>query len=317
MNENRRNSIAKILLLIVAILWGSSLTVVKNASSVFPPFMILGMRFTIAAIVLAVIFHKKILKITADDIRNGLLIGVFLFMAYASQTVGVVNSVPGRSGFLSASYCVIVPFLEWIVRKKRPNGKNLWAALVCVFGIFLIALSSNSGNTTQVSNTPEWLGDGLALLSGILFASHIVAVGILGNGRDPIVMTVLQFVAAAILSWGLSFSLELPTTVVFEFEPFMEVMYLAVMCTAVALLFQNIGQKYTDASSASIILGMESVFGIIIPVMLGMEQITGSETIGFVMILLAILISEGKLNLHRKTSAVCDQSVITKESSNH
>lgn len=308
------SSFAKLLLLIVAILWGSSLTVVKNASSVFPPFMILGMRFSIAAVILAAVFHRRLSLITASDVRNGLMIGVFLFLAYASQTVGVMYSVPGRSGFLSASYCVIVPFLEWIVKKKKPQSKNLLSAFICVMGIFLIALSTNAGNETQLSNVPEWLGDGLALLSGVMFASHIVAVGILGNGRDPIAMTVLQFVTAAVTSWGLSFLVESPLKVNIESEPFMEVMYLAVMCTAVALLFQNIGQKYTDASSASIILGMESVFGIIIPVMLGVERITNSEIVGFVLILSAIWISEGKFKVHKRTDNSCDHSMTQKDS---
>ena len=78
--------------------------------------------------------------------------------------------------------------------------------------------------------------------------------------------------------------------------PYLELAYLAIFCTTVALLLQNVGQKYTDESSAAIILGFESVFGILIPVMLGIEKLTTNSIIGFVMIFIAIIISETKLS---------------------
>ena len=70
-----------------------------------------------------------------------------------------------------------------------------------------------------------------------------------------------------------------------------------------ALLLQNIGQKYTNESSAAIILGFESVFGILIPVMLGIESLTPMSVVGFVLMFVAIMISETKLSFLRKDEA--------------
>ena len=80
----------------------------------------------------------------------------------------------------------------------------------------------------------------------------------------------------------------------------MELLYLAVMCTAVALLLQNIGQKYTNPSTAAIILGFESIFGILIPVLIGIESLTVFSVIGFVFIFAAIIVSETKLSFLKK-----------------
>lgn len=145
-----------------------------------------------------------------------------------------------------------------------------------------------------------WLGDLLALLSGLLFASHIIAVSALAKGRDPIVMTILQFIMAAVLSWITTLVIEDNSHIVVTSRSVMELLYLAVMCTAVALLLQNIGQKYTNPSTAAIILGFESIFGILIPVLIGIESLTVYSVIGFVFIFAAILVSETKLSFLKR-----------------
>ena len=151
-----------------------------------------------------------------------------------------------------------------------------------------------------MDNPLAWLGDLLALLSGLLFASHIIAVSALAKGRDPIVMTILQFIMAAVLSWITTIVIEDNSHIVVTSRSVMELLYLAVMCTAVALLLQNIGQKYTNPSTAAIILGFESIFGILIPVLIGIESLTVYSVIGFVFIFAAILVSETKLSFLKR-----------------
>lgn len=252
------------------------------------------MRFTIAAIILGIIFRKRLIKARKDEIGAGIIIGFFLFIAYSSQTLGVTFTTPGRSGFLSASYCVIVPFIYWFTNKVKPDKYNMIAAIFCVVGIFFIAMAGESGSIFK-SSTEAIIGDGLALLSGILFASHIVAVTKFGVMKDPFVLTIMQFTVSAILSWITTLIFEDNSNLVFKLRPMLEVIYLSVFCTAIALLLQNIGQKYTDPNSASIILGCESIFGVILPVSLGIESLTFKSLLGFIFIFFAIIISETKL----------------------
>lgn len=292
--QTKTDLLAKLALLVVAILWGTSLTIVKQASSTFNPNFILAIRFSLACLVLAIIFFKKIKATRRSDLKSGLIIGICLFLAYSSQTLGVTFTTPGRSGFLSASYCVIVPFLAWGISKTKPDRYNVMAAFFCIAGIFFIAMTGENSSIFS-SNINAIYGDGLALLSGFLFASHIVAVGKLGRGKDPILITILQFGVAAILAWLTTGLFEDNSTIVWSSQPIFEILYLALMCTAVALLLQNIGQKYTNPSSAAIILGFESVFGVAFPVLLGIESLTINSVIGFILIFIAIIISETKL----------------------
>ncbi|WP_295883199.1 DMT family transporter [uncultured Anaerococcus sp.] len=304
-----KSKLAKLGLLITAILWGSSLTVVKGAADTFNPNFILMVRFALSAIILAIIFNKKVRSATKDDIKSGLIVGFFLFIAYSSQTLGVTYADPGRSAFLSASYCVIVPFLSWAVTRHRPDKYNIWAAIIAIIGIYLISKSGVEKGTSIFNASKEMLlGDGLALLSGFLFAAHIVAVNQFTKGKDPILMTIFQFASAAVLAAIVTLIFEDNSNmVVNSSRPVFELLYLAIFCTTVALLLQNIGQKYTDESSAAIILGFESVFGILIPVLLGIESLTPLSIAGFVLMFAAIMISETKLSfLHKdkvKTAA--------------
>ena len=114
-------------------------------------------------------------------------------------------------------------------------------------------------------------------------------------------MTIIQFGAAAILSWLVTLIFEDNSTIVWSYSSIGSVLYLAAICTGLALLLQNIGQKHTDASSAAIILGLESIFGIIFSVIFKGESLDIYSVFGFILIFIAIIISETKLSFLKKT----------------
>lgn len=307
----KNEHMAKLGLLITAILWGSSLTVIKQASDTFNPNFILLVRFTVASILLAIIFRKNLKNPSWSDIKSGILVGFLLFIAYSSQTLGVTYADPGRSAFLSASYCVIVPFLSWAVNRRKPDKYNRYAAVLAVIGIYFISTSGVEGSTSIFEADRDMvIGDGLALLSGFLFAAHIIGVSKFTQGKDPIRMTIYQFITAAVCSGIATLILEDNSNIVLNSpRPIFELVYLAVFCTSIALLLQNIGQKYVNDSSAAIILAFEAVFGLIIPVFLGMETLTLASLTGFVLLFAAIIMSETKLDFlkpkaHRKNRLV-------------
>lgn len=258
----------------------------KDTVDVFPPYILLAFRFTIASILLSVIFWRKLKQINRDYIWKGGVIGLFLFLGYSTQTIGITETTAGKNAFLTAIYCVIVPFLFWLVDRSKPDIYNFIAAFVCILGIGLVSLK---GDFTV------GYGDAFTLLGGFLYAGHLVAVAKLGKGKDPIILTILQFAYAAIFSWcmGLIFE-KYPAS--WEIANMIGLLYLAVFATAVALLFQNIGQKWTHPSAAAIILSLESVFGVLFSVIFSGEQLTLKLIIGFILIFAAVIISETKLS---------------------
>ncbi|MDD4715574.1 MAG: DMT family transporter, partial [Oscillospiraceae bacterium] len=148
-------------------------------------------------------------------------------------------------------------------------------------------------------------GDLLTLLSGFFFAAHMVAVAKFSRGRDIFLLTILQFLYAGILSLlcGLLWNrfpvhLEMPTV--------WGIVYLSVCATAAALLFQNIGQKYTEPAAASVLLSLESVFGVLCSMLFYGERPTLRMLCGFALIFCAVICSETKFSfLKRPVNALC------------
>ncbi len=291
MNNKKHAVLAKIALFIATLIWGSSFLVVKNSMDVIQPHMLLAFRFTIGGILLSIIFHKRLRKLNKEYFFKGGILGTLLFIAYSLQTIGITDTTPGKNAFLTAIYCVLVPFFFWPVDKKRPDGFNIIAAVISIVGIGLVSLNGDLSIR---------MGDALTLVSGVVYAVHIVAVAKFSGKRDPILLTILQFGYAAIYSWiiGLLFE-DIPTK--WNADSIISLVYLAVFATAVALLLQNVGQKYTHPAPAAIIMSLEAVFGALFSVIFYKEVITTRLFIGFCFIFVAIIISETKLSFLFKT----------------
>lgn len=290
--QTKINTASKIALFGASIIWGSSFLVVKSTMDSMQPHTLLAIRFTIGSILLCLIFHKRLKKINKDYLISGGIIGVFLFIAYSIQTIGITDTTPGKNAFLTAVYCVIVPYLYWIVDKNRPDKYNIIAAALCLSGIGLVSI--NSDFRIQ-------FGDAFSLISGFFYAAHMVSISKLSKDRDPVLLTIVQFSYTAIISWVVTLLFEdIPKS--FSTNAIAELLYLAVFATAIALLLQNIGQKYTKPAPAAIILSLEAVFGVIFSVIFFKEEITLKLFLGFLLIFIAIITSETKWSFLRKNT---------------
>ena len=280
----------RVALLTAALIWGSSFIVMKNAVEGVPVFMLLGIRFTVGCLLLMLIFHRRLKTIGKKQLLHGAVVGTLLFAAYTVQTFGLRETTPGKNAFLTAVYCVLVPFVNWVIFRRRPTGWNWLAAVMCLAGIGLVSLE---GDLTMNR------GDALTLVGGVFYALHLVAVSRFGEEDDPVMLTMLQFGASAVWCWGLSFMTEsMPNP--FPTNAWLELAYLAVFATTAALLLQNVGQSVTPAAPAAILLSLESVFGVAFSVMLGAEGLTAQLVCGFALIFLAVVASETQFSFLRK-----------------
>lgn len=291
MNQGTKQNInAKLALFGASLIWGSSFLVVKNSMDSMEPHTLLGFRFTIGCLLLCLIFHKKLKQLNRDYFLKGGLIGLLLFLAYSLQTIGITDTTPGKNAFLTAIYCVIVPFLYWIVDKSRPDIYNFSAAFLTVAGIGLVSLNGKF----EIR-----FGDAFTLAGGFLYAFHMIAVSKFGRDKDPVLITILQFGYAAVLSWVVAFLAE-DMSISWNTGAVTGLLYLSVFATSIALLFQIIGQKYTKPAPAAIIMSLEAVFGVIFSVIFYGEEITPKLFIGFLLIFIAVILSETKLSFLKK-----------------
>ncbi|NCA67626.1 MAG: hypothetical protein EOM87_06140 [Clostridia bacterium] len=286
LNAKQNGMMAKGALFAATIIWGSSFFILKNALGDTPISFILALRFFIAFILLSIVFFQSYKHMTVSLFYKGVITGVILALAYIVQTLGLNLTTPGKNAFITASYCVMVPFMFWIVSKVKPNKFNVIAAVFCFAGIGLVSLKGDLSFGK---------GDALTLASGFLFAMYIVAVARYGRGNSIALFTILQFLTAGIVC-AISFFIfeKFPSNM--SAKSLISVVYLGIFATGGALLMQNYGQKYTNPSSASIILSFEAVFGITFSIIFYGERIVPQTTMGFILIFVAVIISETKLS---------------------
>ena len=299
MNTKAQNTLGKLALYGAALIWGTSFFLVKGQMDVFPPDSLLALRYSIATILLVVIFWKKIITSSVQDIWRSAVLGVILAVASLLQAIGITDTTPGKNAFLTAVYCVLVPFLFWAVKKKRPDGKSFIAAFLCLIGIGMISLTQN---------LTIGFGDSLTLLSGVLYAAHIVGIATLGRKVDPVRSIVFQFAISAAIFWAVD--LINPSKPV-NVQPvdWLVVLYLSVFPTAIGFLLQLIGQKFAQPAGASLILSLESVFGVLFSVLFYGEVVQPRVFVGFAVVFAAIFLSESELKwpLRKAAQAVPEE----------
>ena len=284
--------LAKPMLFAAAFIWGSSFFIMKNTLDVMPTLFLLAIRFTAGALLLGLVCGKRWRAFTPDYLWRGAVIGAFLFLAYSVQTYGLAGTTPSKNAFLTAVYCVIVPFLYWLAARQRPDRYNILAALLCIAGVGLVSL------TDALTVT---YGDVLTLICAVFYASHIVAVAKVSPGKDIFLLTVFQFAFAALYAWvGGLLTEEFPAAALTRGDVLLSMAYLCVMATTVALLFQNVGMVWSDPASAAVILSLESVFGVLCSVIFYGDPVTPRLLAGFALIFVAVVCSETKFSFLRK-----------------
>lgn len=288
----KNKTIGPILLMLAALIWGSSFIVMKSAVDFLPSATLLFVRFSLATVFMVLLFFKYVKKVRKQDLAKGAITGGLLFCAYYVQTIGLTMTTPSKNAFLTAIYCAIVPFLVWLLYHRRPDGYHFTAAVLCFMGVGCVSLTGDM--TIQ-------MGDFLTLVGGIFYALHILAIKRFSESVHSITLTVLQFAFAALYAGMVALCSEDMTTMgLIQGDVIWQIFYLAFFATTLALLFQNIGQGMTSECNASIILSLESVFGVVFSVLFYGEILTLRVIIGFILIFVAIIISETKLSFLRK-----------------
>ena len=293
MSEKMMRKLAKPMLFAAAFIWGSSFFIMKDALDELPVQYLLAIRFTTGAVLLGLFCWKKWKTFTPDYLWRGAVIGAMLYIAYSVQTYGLALTTPSKNAFLTAVYCVLVPFLYWAFAKIRPDRYNVIAAVLCVAGVGLVSLSGD------LTVNP---GDGLTLICAVFYAMHIVAVAKVSPGKDIYLLTVFQFAFAGVYAWiGGVLTETFPAQALTRPEILLPLAYLAVMATTVALLFQNVGQVWSDPASASVILSLESVFGVLCSVLFAGDEVSGRMLAGFALIFVAVVCSETKFSFLKRS----------------
>lgn len=278
-------SVAKVLLVVCAVIWGSSFLMMKDAANQIPVFWLLTIRFAMAAVVMMALFWKRFFaNLDKRTIGAGVLIGLFTWGAYATQTIGLTMTTPGKNAFITGSYCVMVPFIAWMWGMGRPKRYDLVAAFVCLLGLGLVALDNGF---------PLNPGDLLTLVCAVLFALQLVAISRYGAKLDVWALTLWQFIVMTACSAVFVPFEAAPPADVWPPSLWGALVYFGVVCSFVAFAVMNYGLTRVPPAEGSLLTSLESPSGVLFSVLFGYEVLTGRLLLGFGLIFVAVLISNG------------------------
>lgn len=278
----------KLLIVFATSIWGLSFVIMKDVVECLPPAWLLGIRFFTAGLILLAVLWKRVSKhISLKIVAYGALLAFFDFTAFLTQTIGLLYTTPGINAFLTATYCVIVPFAWWVIAHKRPLAFNVLAAFIAVGGIWLVS-SNGSGAGFSMG-----FGEAMTLLCALLFAIHITFVSRLSVGNDVLVLTVFQFLFEGLFGMAVGCGFEtLPSASAVSLTVVAQMAFLIVFASVIAFGIQNVALAYIPPAQASLFLSLESVFGVLFSVLLYGEVLTAQLLLGFALIFAAILVNE-------------------------
>lgn len=278
-----KKKFGKVALFLTAMLWGSTFAIGKLATETFSASFIIALRFTVAsiAITFAAIPLRKML--TKSYWFEGIWMGITLFLSYILQVAGLtMDTSPGKSAFLCTTYCVMVPFMHWYATKIRPKMLHVACVFICLLGIGILSLQGGFGMS---------MGDILTVASGIPCAVNLVISSIVCKDKNPLLLTTIELWVVAILAWiCVGFTNTYPGE--FPVNTIGGIVYLGLVATALCLFLQSYGLKYTEPSIGGMILSLESVFGVLFSIIIYHERITPRMILGFVVIFIAIVLSQ-------------------------
>lgn len=288
--KTKKSALGALALLGATLIWGSSFVILKATLDSVPALWILAIRFIGAAFIMALIAGKSLKKLDKKHLIFGFQLGLTMAAAYIFQTFGLQFTTPGKNSFLTATYCVIVPFMTWAFFKKRPDGYNFAAAFICIAGMALVSLS---GDLTL------GLGDGLTMCCGFFYALQIIVLSRAMRDCSAVLLSMIEFAGAGIICL-VAAPMVSPFPQSVPVSAWLSIAYLCLMCTGVCFLLQAYGQKYTPPEPTAIILTLESVFGTALSVIFYREPLTPRILTGFALIFISVIVSETKLGFLKR-----------------
>lgn len=286
-DKNKRERLGTLGIFLTALIWGYSFVAVKVVVEKVPPFYLVGFRNLIGGLFLALVFFKYTKRTKLKDILLSLPVGTALFLGFFFQTMGSQFITASKVAFFTGSNVIFVPFLVWIIYKKRPHISSFIAAIITIIGLYFLTLA-NGLNEVKI-------GDLFALLCAVVFAVHLILIDAIIEYVNGILMAIWQLIIAGIISLSFALITKTPLNVEILFketEIIISFLYLAIGGSGIAYLLQTVSQKYVSVNKTSILLNMEAFLGALCGVIFMNDKLTFNFVFGGILVISAIFICE-------------------------
>lgn len=299
MNIKHPRTIANLVLAFVSILWGSGFVVTKmvldgGITASFSNFS----RGALFALMAFLCFRPRIMAMTKNDFKIGLIAGLLNFGGYLTQTIGVQFTTPSNNAFICANYVVFVPFVARLMYKKPLQAKSFVCIASCIAGMSVLS------GIFEVGFVPN-VGDIYSLVSALFYAVSIAYLSYGCQESDPTVVAFMLAITQAVGGLVFFFLMDGGSMPGVDWSAvILPLLYMGIVCSFAAQTCQVIAQRYTSATTASLIMMLESVFGSMFSILFGYEDFTLRLAIGGCIILVSLAAMETDLKalFHRSRS---------------
>ena len=282
------------LLFLAALIWGVSFVFQKTGMDYVGPMTFGLMRFGIGSLAtLPFIFiydnyckSKGLYVMRFNDrtmLKAGILTGLANFGLSSLQQIGLVYTTAGKAGFISAMYVAVVPILMLFLRRKI--RRFTWFCIaVALVGLYLLCMTGSAGEFLHLQ-----LGDGLVLGSSVFSAAEIILIDHYADKVNPMKLSFMQFVIAAVLSGVCAFAFEtVELSAIIDCR--IPILYTGLLEIGAAYTLQIFGQKTAPPVISTIIMSLESVFAVLSGAIFLHEVMSGREITGCVIMFIALLL---------------------------
>ena len=278
----------ELLLASVTIFWGVTFLIVQDAINSIPVFSFLFYRFGVASLLMLLISYNRFKYLNKSSIRYGIILGILLFLGYATQTYALIFTTSTIVAFLTGLFVVFVPLLSYIFLKETININVLIASFISFIGLYFLTMSGS---------LDFGFGEILGVFCAFFIALHLIATGKLPQKLDIFIVVTIQFITITILSLIISLIFE-QKTINIQFSPIFikAIIITSIFATVYAFIIQTYVQQFISSTKTAIICTLEPISAAFYGVIIGGEILITTQYIGAVLIILATVIAEIKFS---------------------
>ena len=273
---------AELFLLVTTLIWGSTFVVVKGALASCSPLAFIGFRFLLAALILSIAFYPKIKSLTRAAMIRGSVLGILLYIGFATQTIGLRTTTASKSAFFTGTLVVFTPIFQFLIERRIPKLGNLLGVILAAVGLYF--LTSPKGSEFNV-------GDFLTLVCAMLFGLYIVYLDVVSVDSDRFHLTYVQIVVTGVLGVVIALAFE-QIEVNYSAGFIGSVLYLTIFATIITTWVQTRFQGDTSPTRAAVIFTLEPVIAATFAYFVRGETLGTIGIIGGVVIVIGLLVSE-------------------------
>jgi drug/metabolite transporter (DMT)-like permease len=279
----------------VSFAWGLSFPLIKIGLDYCPPFTFVFIRFFITIIIFSIFFYKKIVKFKFKEVKYGIYLGIFLFIGFITQTIGLKYTTASNSAFITGINIVLLPFAQILIIKSKPKFENILGIIIVVVGLYFL---------TNIKRDEVNTGDLLTVFCAISFAFYIVLLDKYSGKTDTNALIFGQFIITTFLALLSVLFLENiffgDVKFILNYKLIGSLVYNSLFNTFLGLFLSTRYQKFTTPIRAGLIYNMEQIFAVISAFFILGEIFSGVQMFGAGIMITGVLISEFYNTIFRK-----------------